>query len=349
MKRLASVVLAAALLLACSACGSQKSKNTDQNSEAGTGLFAMDTYLNLTAYGEKAEAALEQAQNRIRELESLWSVTDEHSEIYAANHSGGETVTVSEDTADLVRYALGMAERTGGALEPTLYPVLTAWGFTTDSFQIPEQEGLDRLLEKVDYTRVSMQDAALTVPDGMQLDLGAVGKGYAADETAAVLRENGVESALLDFGGNILTIGTKPDGSPWRVGVRDPDSEGNLGVLELNGQGVSVSGGYEKYFIGEDGERYWHILDPATGSPARSGLVQTAVVSDESKRCDALSTALFVMGLDRAVQYWREHQDFEMVLLAEDRTIYVTEGLSDAFSLGTGQEGREVQVIRYEA
>ena len=168
-------------------------------------------------------------------------------------------------------------------------------------------------------------------------------------ETAAVLRENGVESALLDFGGNILTIGTKPDGSPWRVGVRDPDSEGNLGVLELNGQGVSVSGGYEKYFIGEDGERYWHILDPATGAPARSGLVQTAIVSDESKRCDALSTALFVMGLDDAIRYWREHQDFEMILLAEDRTIYVTEGLSDTFSLGTGQEGREVQVIRYEA
>lgn len=201
------------------------------------------------------------------------------------------------------------------------------------------------MLERVDYTKVSLQSTTLTVPDGMQLDLGAVGKGYAADEAAAVLRENGVKSALLDFGGNILTIGSKPDGSPWRVGVRDPDSEGNLGVLELNGQGVSVSGGYEKYFEGEDGERYWHILDSATGAPARSGLVQTAVVSAESKRCDALSTALFVMGLDNAVQYWQEHLDFEMILLTEDRTIYVTEGLSDVFSLGAGQEGREVRII----
>lgn len=268
MKRLASAVLAAALLLTCTACGSLGAENTLPSSEASAGLFAMDTYLNLTAYGENAEAALERAQNRIRELESLWSVTDEHSEIYAANHSGGETVTVSEDTADLVRYALDMAERTVGALEPTLYPVLTAWGFTTDSFQIPEQEELDRLLEKVDYTRVSLQDTALTVPDGMQLDLGAVGKGYAADETAAVLRENGVESALLDFGGNILTIGAKPDGSPWRVGVRDPDSEGNLGVLEIADQSVVVSGSYEKFFEGEDGERYWHILNPVTGAPA---------------------------------------------------------------------------------
>lgn len=346
MKRLITAGLAVVLLLSCAACGSRE--DTAPPSEASAGLFAMDTYLNLTAYGEKAEAALEQAQNRIRELEGLWSVTDEHSEIYAANHSGGAAAAVSRDTADLVRYALDMARQTDGALEPTLYPVLTAWGFTTDSFQIPAREELDRLLEKVDYTRVSLQDAKLTVPDGMQLDLGAVGKGCAADETAAVLRENGVESALLDFGGNILTIGTKPDGSPWRVGVRDPDSEGNLGVLELADQGVSVSGGYEKFFVGEDGERYWHILDPATGAPARSGLVQTAVVSGESKRCDALSTALFVMGLDRAVQYWREHQDFEMILLAEERTIYMTEGLSDAFSPGTGQEGREIQVIRQE-
>lgn len=346
MKRLITAGLAVLLLLSCTACGSRE--NTAPPSEANAGLFAMDTYLNLTVYGEKAEAALEQAQNRIRELESLWSVTDEHSEIYAANHSGGSPVAVCEDTANLVRYALDMAERTGGALEPTLYPVLTAWGFTTDSFQIPAREELDRLLERVDYTRISLQDAALTVPDGMQLDLGAVGKGSAADETAAVLRENGIASALLDFGGNILTVGTKPDGSPWRVGVLDPDSEGNLGVLELSDQGVSVSGGYEKFFVGEDGERYWHILDPVTGAPARSGLVQTAVVSGESKRCDALSTALYVMGLDDAVQYWREHRDFEMILLAEDRTVYVTEGLSDAFSLGTGQEGREVRAVRRE-
>ncbi|MCI8423716.1 MAG: hypothetical protein HFF50_09320 [Lawsonibacter sp.] len=128
-------------------------------------------------------------------------------------------------------------------MEPTLYPVLTAWGFTTDSFQIPEREELDKLLRSVDYTQISLEHNALIVPDGIQLDLGAVGKGYAADETAAVLRENGVESALMEFGGNILTIGTKPDGSPWRIGIWNPDSEGNLGILELAGQGVSVSGG----------------------------------------------------------------------------------------------------------
>lgn len=300
--------------------------------EAAGGLFAMDTYINLTAYGPNAEAALDLAEARIRELENLWSVTDEGSEIYAANHSGGAAVSVSADTEELLRFALDMAGETGGALEPTIYPVLTAWGFTTDSYQIPAQEELDRLLKLVDYEAITLTDNTVTVPDGMMLDLGAVGKGYAADETAAILRENGVESALLDFGGNILTVGSKPDGTPWRVGVRDPDSDGTLGMLEVIDQSVVVSGGYEKYFVGEDGERYWHIIDPETGRPARSGLVQAAIVSQESRLCDALSTAIFVMGLDKAVDYWQAHQDFDMLLLTDDREIYLTEGLRGAFT-----------------
>lgn len=300
--------------------------------EAAGGLFAMDTYIDLTAYGPNAEAALDLAEARIRELESLWSVTDEGSEIYAANHSGGAAVSVSADTEELLRFALDMAGETGGALEPTIYPVLTAWGFTTDSYQIPAQEELDRLLGLVDYEAITLTDNTVTVPDGMMLDLGAVGKGYAADETAAILRENGVESALLDFGGNILTVGSKPDGTPWRVGVRDPDSDGNLGVLEVADQSVVVSGGYEKHFVGEDGQRYWHIIDPETGRPARSGLVQAAIVSQESRLCDALSTAIFVMGLDKAVDYWQAHQDFDMLLLTDDREIYLTEGLRGAFT-----------------
>lgn len=332
MKRLLTLGLAFLIVVSGVACAAQTEPPAEEPQEAAGGLFAMDTYISLTAYGPGAEAALELAEARIQELESLWSVTDEGSEIYAANHSGGTAVDISADTEELLRFALNMARETGGALEPTIYPVLTAWGFTTDNYQIPEQEELDRLLELVDYEAITLTDSTVTVPDGMMLDLGAVGKGCAADETAAILQDNGVTSALLDFGGNILTVGSKPDGTPWRVGVRDPDSEGNLGVLEVTSQSVVVSGGYEKYFVGEDGERYWHIIDPETGRPARSGLVQAAIVSRESKLCDALSTAIFVMGLDKAIDYWRDHQDFDMILLTEEREIYLTEGLRDAFT-----------------
>lgn len=348
MKRLLTLSLALLILAGCASCASRTNPPEAEVREATNGLFAMDTYINMIAYGSDAENALELAAARIQELEKLWSVTDENSEIYAANHSGGAPASINGDTEELIRFALSMARETGGALEPTIYPVLTAWGFTTDNYQIPEQDEIDRLLELVDYEAIILADTTVTVPDGMQLDLGAVGKGYAADETAAILRENGVESALLDFGGNILTVGAKPDGSPWRVGVRDPDTEGNLGVLEVADQSVVVSGGYEKYFVGEDGQRYWHIIDPETGCPARSGLVQVAIVSRESKLCDALSTAIFVMGLDKAIDYWQAHQDFDMILLTEDREIYLTEGLQDTFTRSVDHEGQEVRIITHE-
>lgn len=332
MKRLLTLGVALLIAAGCAGCSERAAPAAAELQEATGGLFAMDTYINLTAYGPNAESALEMSETRIRELEQLWAVTDKGSEIYAANHSRGAAVNISADTEELLRFALNMAKETGGALEPTIYPVLTAWGFTTDNYQIPEREEIDRLLELVDYEAITLTDSTVTVPDGMMLDLGAVGKGCAADETAAFLRENGVTSALLDFGGNILTVGSKPDGTAWRVGVRDPDTDGNLGVLEVADQSVVVSGGYEKYFVGEDGQRYWHIIDPETGYPARSGLVQVAVVSRESRLCDALSTAIFVMGLDKAVDYWQARQDFDMILLTEGREIYLTEGLQEVFT-----------------
>ena len=266
MKRLLTLGLALLTVAGCTGCDAQTDLPAEEPQEAAGGLFAMDTYISLTAYGPDAEAALELAEARIQELENLWSVTGEGSEIYAANHSGGQSVPVSTDTEELLRFALHMARETSGALEPTIYPVLTAWGFTTDSYQIPAQEELDRLLKLVDYEAITLTDNTVTVPDGMMLDLGAVGKGYAADETAAILRENGVESALLDFGGNILTVGSKPDGTPWRVGVRDPDSDGTLGMLEVIDQSVVVSGGYPASFQLPPAGGYW----PLPGLPRRS-------------------------------------------------------------------------------
>ena len=351
MKRWSCGMLAAALLLGASGCSQTQQEASLQTlpAEASAGLFAMDTYIDLTAYGPDAEAALEAAQTRILELEGLWSVTDPGSDIYAVNHSGGAPTQVHADTAEVLTFALEMAEETGGALDPTLYPVLTAWGFTTDQYQIPDSGTLSALLENTGYEKVQQDGRTVELPAGMELDLGAVGKGYAADETAQILADYGVESALLDFGGNVLAMGSRPDGTPWRIGVRDPNSDGTLGVLEVTNQSVVVSGGYERYFVGEDGERYWHILDPETGAPARSGLTQVAIISPESKLCDALSTAVFVMGLEEATDLWRARQDFEMVLLADDGTVYITEGLSGRFSLGSGQEGREVQVLAAEA
>ena len=309
-------------------------------------VFAMNTYITLTAYGEKAGTALDEAEDRIKNLESLLSATDENSEIYAVNHSGGTPVRLSSDTERILSFALDMAQKTNGALEPTIYPVLTAWGFTTESYQIPTQEKINQLLQSVDFHRVQIKNHSLALPDGMQLDLGAVAKGYTGDEIANLLKNSGVTSAIINLGGNVQTIGTRPDGSMWRVGLKAPDADGHIGILEVSDCAVITSGGYQKYFIGEDGKQYHHIIDPATGRPAESGLVFVTIIGKEGKLCDALSTALFVMGTEDAILYWKQYGDFEMILLTDKDEIYITEGLENRFTLQKEYNSYPVTVIR---
>lgn len=294
-------------------------------------LMAMDTFMRISVYGENGEAA-SLAKEWIPELEALLSVTDEGSEIYAANHANGAGVPVSAVTAALIARALELCGSTNGALDVTIYPVVRAWGFTTDVFRVPGEEELAELLERVDYTRVHLDGSTLTLPTGVELDLGAVAKGYTGDYVAALLREQGVTSALLELGGNVHTLGAKPDGSPWRVAITAPDGTGYAGVVEVSDKAVVTSGGYERYFE-QDGETWWHIIDPATGYPTRTGLSSVTVIAGEGVLCDALSTALFVMGPERAADYWRENDGFDFVLLSDDGTVTITEGIEDSFTL----------------
>ena len=192
---------------------------------------------------------------------------------------------------------------------------------------------------------MSLKENVVILPDGMQLELGAVGKGYTADIISELLKGQGVTSALLDLGGNIQAVGTKPDGSDWRIGLKNPEGEGSLGVLSISDCAVVTSGNYERYFTGEDGKIYGHIIDPKTGRPAESGLLSVTVIAPEGKLCDALSTSLFVMGCDKAAEYWREYQDFEMILITEDGEIHLTEGIKDKFTLESDYSDRKVNVI----
>ena len=329
-----------AVLTAFSGCG----RTNLEAQEAENSFFAMNTYMTFTAYGEQAEDALVDARVRVEEVEALWSVTDEGSEIYRANHSGGEPVNVSEETAELVSFALEMAEKTDGALEPTIYPVLRAWGFTTDTKQVPSQEEINALLGDVGHEKITLDGTLLTVPEGMELDLGAVGKGYAGDLAAEAVRARGIECAILSLGGNIQAVGSRPDGTDWRVGLRSPWEDGTLGVLRVSDQAVVTSGGYENYFEDEDGNVYWHILDPETGYPAKSGLLSVTIICTQGRLGDALSTALFVMGPQKAEEYWRENGDFEMILVTEEGEILITEGVADHFTLSEGRT-EEIWVI----
>ena len=341
MKRKALILTGIGISLALAGCTSQSLEGQQEQ----LNFFGMDTYMTITAYGEDAGEAVEEAQARILELEKEWSVTDESSQIYQANHSGGSPVTLSDDTRDVVSFALEMAEKTGGALEPTIYPVLEAWGFTTDENRIPAPDEIQTLLEHVGYEQVSLSGNELTLPEGVELDLGAVGKGYAGDAAAEVIKEQGVTSALLDLGGNIQAVGKRPDGTDWRIGIRNPFGDGQMGMLLASDCAVVTSGSYERYFVGEDGKEYTHIIDPETGYPVDNGLVSVSIITEEGKVADALSTSMFVKGLEGAEEYWKEHQDFEMIAVTEDGDIYVTEGIEDQFTLGDSFGNMELHII----
>lgn len=229
--------------------------------------------MTITASGENAEKALNQAAEKVSELEKKWSVTDENSEIYSINHSNGNSVSVSPETAKWLDFSLNISEITDGALDCTIYPVLTEWGFTTCDYKIPTDEKISDLLENTDYKKISLYGNNVTVPENIQIDLGAVGKGYTGDLIVDILQKNGIKSAVLDLGGNIQTIGTKPNGTDWKLGLRSPFDEGNFATLEISDRTVITSGGYERYFISDDGETHWHILDTKTGKPAHSSLI----------------------------------------------------------------------------
>lgn len=347
--RLLPILLALLLLTGCTQPAPSADVNISASPSAGgspneTILFAMDTVMKLTVYGD--EALLTAAEARINELEDKLSVTNENSEIYAVNHNGSGAL--SGDTADLLSKALDLCRRTQGALDLSIYPVVRAWGFTTGEYCVPGNDVLSKLLTHVDYTRIAFDEKAgqVSLEPGMEIDLGSVAKGYTGDQLVSLFQQAGVTSALVNLGGNIQALGSKPDGSPWRIAVQDPLGDGYIGVLDVVDQAVITSGGYERYFE-EDGQTYWHIIDPATGAPARSGLISVTIVGDSGLLCDGLSTALFVKGYEGAVDFWREAGDFEMVLVLEDGQIALTEGLEDQFSLAD-PSAEEVLVIRHD-
>lgn len=334
-KHFISAMLSALLFL--TGCSAESSPEPVQ----GT-FFAMDTMMDFTIYGESG--LIDQSESLIASLESLVSVTDTGSELYAINQTDSGTLTGK--ASSLMEQALEICRRTDGALDLSIYPIVRAWGFTTGSYQVPDEAEIQALLPLVDYRKIQYDAATgtVTLPEGMEIDLGSVAKGYAGQLAAQMLREHGVQSALLNLGGNVQTVGTKPDGSPWQIGIKDPQGEDAMMVLSVEDQAVVTSGGYERYFE-QDGQTYWHIMAPSTGHPADSGLISVTIVGDEGVVCDGLSTALFVMGLEKAADLWAQSGDFEAVFVTASGEVYITEGLRDRFALTEQYADTPVSVI----
>lgn len=334
--RIRVLMLALALVFLC-ACGKTAAPGgsvteTDAEQRTDKTIFAMDTVMDLSPFGENSAAAAEAAAERIQQLEQLFSVTIETSDIAKVNAAGGKAVEVSEDTTALLQTALEFCEKTDGALDLSIYPVLKTWGFTTGEYQVPSEDVIRSLLENVDYQQIQLSGSSVQIAEGMEIDLGSVAKGYTGDQVMEVFRENGLTSGMISLGGNVQVLGSKPDGSDWRIAIQDPEGgEGFVGVVEVSDKAVITSGGYERFFE-EDGVTYWHIIDPATGAPARSGVISATIVGESGTMCDALSTAFFIMGPDRAAEFWRTYGGFDYLLVMEDGSLIYSEGLQDCFT-----------------
>ena len=326
-------------LITLCGCANSAESSSEDTKEYTRDIFAMDTYMYLKAYGEHADTALGYSSEQILSLEELFSVTSEKSDIWAINHSNGEPVSVSDDTIAVLNKAIEIGGKTNGALDVTIYPLLTEWGFTTDTQQVPTDDIIADKLKLIDYTKISVKGNTVQLPDNMQIDFGALAKGYTSDCVTEILKENGVKSALVNLGGNVHAVGTKPDGTLWKVGVQNPFSPSEqVCILEIADKAVITSGNYERFFTDENGRKYWHILDSADGFPADNGLVSVTIVGENGLLCDALSTALFVLGTDKAIDYWRNSADFEMILITDDEKIIYSEGLSDFINFTVSYE-----------
>lgn len=315
-------VLLLCLLLLLSGCSGEKSASSTRY------LTSMDTVMVLTAYGPSRDRGLDLAQAEIEALNDSLSTGLPDSEISLLNRDG--SAVLSREPLELLNSALELYRSTGGLFDPTVYPLVKLWGFYDKDYHVPSDRELADALPLLGADRIRTEGSTVTLGQGQQIDLGGIGKGYASQRACEILKQAGVQSALLSLGGNVQCLGSKPDGSPWNIGIRDPwsDSGALYAAVKVENQAVITSGGYERYFEDpETHEIYRHILDPRTGCPAESGLSSVSIVTSDGTVGDGLSTALYIMGLEQAAEYWRTHGDFEAILIADDGTLYATEGL----------------------
>lgn len=326
MKKI-SILLSFTLIFCC---GCSESEQPQQiGIPAVRDFFAMDTYMNLKVYGENAEKAASECENEIKNLENLLDVTNENSDIWKINHSNGKNTPVSNITLNLINTAIKIGNQTKGALDITIYPVLKEWGFTTGEYKIPSQKTLSQLIKNVDYSRIETFTDNVTIPENFQIDMGALAKGYTSDRLMEIFKKYNISSAIVNLGGNVQTLGKKTDGTLWNVAVVNPfDPQTDICIVSVENKAVITSGNYERFFIGDDEKKYWHIIDSEDGYPADNGLVSVTIIGESGLLCDALSTALFVMGLDDAVEFWKSGKyDFDMILVTDDAKMFITEGI----------------------
>ena len=335
-KYILTVMIGITAMTVLSSCANKENAVKGQPDQSTQEIFAMDTYMSLTAYGSNSEEAVNKAVQEINRLDAMFSVGNGDSDVTKLNENGsGE---VSEETTFIMNRAMQVSEKTNGAFDITIYPLMELWGFTTKNYRVPESSEIAEALKGVSYTNVSVKGKQVALTGGSSIDLGGIAKGYTSSRVIQIMKDYGIEHAIVNLGGNVHVLGTKTDGSDWRVAIQNPASENSyLGILSTTDKAVITSGGYERYFE-QDGQVYHHIIDTQTGYPSDSDLTSVTIVYSDGTTADALSTALFAMGLDGAKELYRSGDiDFDMILFDGSR-VYVSEGIASGFSTDMNKE-----------
>lgn len=322
-------------VMVCSYISTQLVWADKTNSESITDT-AMGTECSVRVYGSDGTA--KDIMDMLSDIENKylsWRIEGSDIANINENASESEPVMPSKWTYSYLENVLDLARKSSGAFDPTLGRVSQLWNLESDNPYIPSKSELTELLLETSWEKISLGGGEVFLKDGVQIDLGAVGKGIGCDEARKMLEETGADAAVVSVGGSILTYGKKPDGKSWKIGIANPrteDGESYLGSLTIDGTcSISTSGDYEKYVI-EDGVRYHHILDPKTGYPAESGLISVTIVCDDGWLSDGLSTACFVLGYEDSLPLLETYQA-EAVFVTEDKEVIVTDGLKDMFTL----------------
>jgi len=340
-----NLVIIISILTGCS-----EAENTDTASQSQTqtlpiseNYFIFDTVVSVRVYDERIEKShFDYIESIMEQIDETMNRFKEESEVAKVNRlAGEEAVQVTEETYHIIKTAKEYALRSEGRFEPTIGPLVDLWAIGNGGSEVPPIAEIDAAKQLIDFNKLELNDDSLTVKlqqKGMTLDLGAIAKGYAADVIASYLQEQGFTSAIIDLGGNILAMGSKPDKSPWRIGIQSPDENRgeHLGTISVVNKTIVTSGVYERYFI-YDNKQYHHIIDPFTGYPAANELASATIITEKSMHADAMSTTVFLLGLEEGMAFVESTENTEAIFVTNDHKVYVTSGLKDNFKL-TRQE-----------
>ncbi|GIO37938.1 FAD:protein FMN transferase [Paenibacillus antibioticophila] len=347
-KNKAVVLLLSAVLLTglLSGCGSTSSKNTKEGSAVNANgqaktvtpvsetFFIFDTVVTIKIYDNHATTKnFEELEDLMKDIDYKINRSNEDSEIYAVNANAGiAPVKVSQETFDLVKIAVDYAKQTNGLLDPSIGPLVSLWNIGHEDAHVPPAEDIAAAQKLIDYRKVELNEDTLEIylqDKGMDLDLGSYGKGYAADLIYDKLKEQGFDSAIIDLGGNVFAMGSKPGNLEWTVGIQDPDQKrGNdIGTVKVIDKTVVTAGIYERYFV-ENGKFYMHILDPRTGYPAENNISSVTIIADSSTAADTMDTSLLIMGIEDGLKF-AEENNTEALFITKDKQLYATPGFKE--------------------